>query len=130
MEKRNTHLSYEYEKEKAKCLGEKDYGDRRGWEFADKINELEREKDRLIKENESYKSELKKQRLLAADSVSRSRISGKLSNGGDRSFLYDGDRTNNANKRYDRDRSFLGNDNLSETDSQAERMLKDLRDAN
>ena len=127
VEKNLMKKDYQIQINQTTWSNEKDFLERAKNGYLSRLQELEKEKERLIKENESFKSELKRIRLLAPETISKSRVSIRAVNLADRSFVLDSDRSL-INKRADKDRSFITGDNLSESDSQADRLLKDLRD--
>jgi len=128
-EKRRTNAMFEHEKDKAKWAAELDHFQRGKVELLDKHQDLEAQKEKLIKENEKLKTEIKKSRLLSNDQNNAFKFGPKPTFNNskiqDRSFGFENDRVMMRYMTKDSSRNFLP-DNISDNDSGTNKLLDNL----
>jgi chromosome segregation ATPase len=127
-EKRRSAATFEHEKDKAKWAAEMDHFQRGKIELLDKNQDLEAQKEKLIKENEKLKNEVKKSRLLSNDQNNGFKFRPPTFNSSriqDRSFAIENDRAMMRYMTKDNSRNFLP-DNISDNDSGTNGLLDNL----
>lgn len=98
-ESRKSNLLFEYEKERAKWITEKDHLMSQKSEFLEAVDRLEKKKDQLLRENEKLKNENRTNRKLASNANNLSALASNINLAG-REGRSSGNTSFNKENRY------------------------------